>query len=103
MRNIEHVTKFFHEKIKEQNVKNALYANKLHKNHDFKVGGKVWLSSKNLTLEDRSGSRKLNPRFYRSFEIMKKINHATMRLILSEPMKAKLLQNALHVSLLEPV
>ena len=60
-------------------------------------------STKNLKLEDGSGSRKLNPRFCGPFEILEKINNVTMCLRLSEPMKAKRIQNAFHVSLLKPV
>ena len=80
MKNIEHVIKFVHERIKEQNVKNAQCANKFRNNLDSKVGDKAWLSTKNLKLEDGSGSRKINPRFCGLFEIVEKISDLTMRL-----------------------
>ena len=103
MRIVEHVTKSIHERIREQNVKNARYTNKFRKNHNFKVGEKAWLSTTNLKLEDGRGSRKLNPRFCEPLEIVEKINDVTMRLKLSEPMKAKRKHNTFHVSLMKPV
>lgn len=80
MKNIEEVTKFVHERIKEQKINTVEYANKFRKNHEFKVGNKVWLSAKNLKLEDGSGSRKLKPRFCGPFKIVKRINEVKMRL-----------------------
>ena len=57
---------------------------------------------KNLSLEDGSGNRKLHPKFCGPFKIMHRINEVTFRLDLSEPMKAKKIHNAFHVSLLRP-
>ena len=60
------------------------------------------LSTKNISLEDGSGSRKLHPKFCGPFKITEKINEATFRLDLSEPMKTKGIHDAFHVSLLKP-
>ena len=99
---IEDITNFVHDIIEIQNKKTAEYANQSRIDHDFCVGDKVWLSTKNLKLEDGSGSRKLNPRFCGPFNIMEKINDVTIRLDLPEPMKAKRIHDAFHVSLLKP-
>ena len=80
----------------------ATYANKFRKQHDFKVNDKVLLSTKNLSLEDGSGSRKLNPKFCGPFKIIEKVTNVSFRLELSEPMKARGIHNTFHVSLLKP-
>jgi hypothetical protein len=102
LQNIKDSTKFVHERIKEQNRKTAEYANKSRIDHSFKVGELAWLSTKNLKFEDGSGSRKLNPRFCGPFKILEKINDVTVRMKLSEPMKAIGIHDAFHVSLLKP-
>ena len=93
---------FAFKRIKQQNEKMANYANKFRKAHDFKVNDLVWLSTKNLSFEEGSGSRKLNPKFCGPFKIKEKITDVTFRLQLSEPMKARGIHDAFHVSLLKP-
>ncbi len=102
LRNTQNASQFAFHRIKEQNKKMADYANKTRKAHDFKVDDEVWLSTQNLSLEDGSGSRKLNPKFCGPFKISEKITDVTYRLDLSEPMKARGIHNAFHVSLLKP-
>ena len=95
-------TKFAHDRISQQNEKMAKYANKSRMQQKFNIGDKVWLSTKNLSLEDGSGSRKLNPKFCGPFKIIEKITEVTYRLELSEPMKARKIHDAFHISLLKP-
>ena len=57
----------------QKNEKTAAYANKFRKNHNFEVGDSVWLSTKNQSLEDGNGSRKLDPKFSGPFKILEKI------------------------------
>ena len=102
LKNTQEASKFAFERIKQQNEKMATYANKFRKQHDFKVNDKVLLSTKNLSLEDGSGSRKLNPKFCGPFKIIEKVTNVSFRLELSEPMKAKGIHNTFHVSLLKP-
>ena len=95
-------TKFAYERIVQQNAKMAKYANKSRMAHNFSVGDQVWLSTKNLSIEDGSGMRKLHPKFCGPFKIAEKINEVTFRLNLSEPMKARKIHDAFHTSLLKP-
>ena len=95
-------TNFAFTRIKTQNEKMATYANKSRRAHSFKVSDMVLLSTKNLSFEDGSGSRKLNPKFCGPFKISAKINDVTYRLDLSHAMKAKGIHDAFHVSLLRP-
>ena len=95
-------SKFAHDRIVSQNLKMAEYANKRRTSHKFKVDDMVLLSTKNLSLEDGSGSRKLNPKFCGPFKITQKINDVTFRLKLSEPMIARRIHDTFHVSLLKP-
>ena len=102
LKNMQEVSKFAFDRIKQQNEKMAAYANKFRKQHVFKVNDKVLLSTKNLSLEDGSGSRKLNPKFCGPFKIIEQVTNVSFRLELSEPMKAKGIHNTFHVSLLKP-
>ena len=98
----QEATKFAYNRILQQNEKMAKYANKSRMQQKFNIGDKVWLSTKNLSLEDGSGSRKLNPKFCGPFKILEKITEVTYRLELSEPMKARRIHDAFHTSLLKP-
>ena len=102
LKTTQEATKFAYDRIHIQNAKMAEYANKSRLPHTFSVGDRVWLATKNLSLEDGSGSRKLHPKFCGPFEITQKINQVTFRLKLSDPMKAKGIHDAFHVSLLKP-
>ena len=102
LENIQESTKFAQENIQKQNIRMAEYANKSRLPHNFAVNDKVWLSTKNLSIEDGSGSRKLHPKFCGPFVIKEKISEVTFRLALSEPMKARGIHDAFHVSLLKP-
>ena len=64
--------------------------------HDFRVGDKVLLATKLLTLENGSGMRKLNPLFCGPFRIIQKIADVTFRLELSEPMRARNIHDSFH-------
>lgn len=48
--------------IKSKNKTVAKYANTKRTPKEFTAGDKVWLSTKNLSLEDGSGNRKLHPK-----------------------------------------
>ena len=99
---IQETTRFAQENIQKNNLKMAEYANKSRLPHEFAVNDKVWLSTKNLSIEEGSGSRKLHPKFCGPFVISEKINNVTFRLELSAPMKARGIHNTFHVSLLKP-
>lgn len=48
--------------IKSKNKTVAKYANTKRTPKEFTAGDKVWLSTKNFSLEDGSGNRKLHPK-----------------------------------------
>ena len=102
LENTQESAKYARDNIMKQNEAMAKYANKSRKDHNFKVGHTVWLSTQNLSLEDGSGTRKLNPKFCGPFKITEKINDVTFRLGLSEPMKARRIHDTFHVNLLKP-
>ena len=100
--NMQEAVKEARKQIEEANMKAAEYVNKGRRPSSFKAGDKVWLSTKNLSLEDGSGSRKLNPKYCGPFEIIEDINGVTYRLALSQPMIDRGIHNAFHASLLKP-
>lgn len=95
-------TDFAYKRIIRQNARMAEYANKSRIPHEFSVDDQVWLSTKNLSIEDGSGMRKLHPKFCGPFKIVEKINDVTFRLELPYPMKAKGIHDSFHCSLLKP-
>ena len=99
---IQKSVKYAQENIRKSNESAAKYANRRRIPHKFAVGDLVWLSTKNLSLEDGSGNRKLHPKFCGPFEITAKVNEVTIRLNLSQSMKDRRIHNAFHVSLLRP-
>ena len=102
LKSAREATEFAHNRIVSQNEKMAKYADRSRIPHNFKIGDMVLLSIKNLSLEDGSGMRKLNPKFCGPFKVLEKITEVTVRLELSEPMKARKIYDAFHVSLLKP-
>lgn len=88
--------------IAKRNESMSVQANKKRLPVPFKVNDKVLLSTKHLSLEDGSGSRKLHPKFCGPFEITEKINAVTFRLNLPQPLINKKIHNAFHSSLLKP-
>ena len=70
--------------------------------HSFSVNDDVCLSTKNLSIEDVSGKRKLYHKFYGPFKIIEKINNVSFWLELSEPMKARRIHDAFRCSLFKP-
>ena len=94
--------RFARNNILSQNFSMEKQANKLRSDHPFKVGDQVLLSTKNLSLEEGSGTRKLHPKFCGPFTIKKFITDVTVKLDISEPMKAKKIHDSFHVSLLKP-
>ena len=77
-------------------------ANKSRLAHNFAVNDKVWLSTKNLAIEDVSDCKKLHPNFFITFVVIEKINQFTFRLKLSGPVRARGIHDAFHVSILKP-
>ena len=102
LQRIQESTKEAIRQITKQNETAARYANRHRLPHSFEIGDKVWLSTKNITLEDGSGSRKLNPKYCGPIKITEKVNDVTVRLDLSQPMIERGIHNAFHVSLLKP-
>ena len=80
----------------------AEYVNRSRLPDNFAVNDKVLLSTKNLALEEGSGSRKLHHRFCGPFVITEKIKNVAFRLEFSEPMQIRGIHNAFHVSLAKP-
>ena len=85
----------------DQNEKMENYASRSRIPHKFKKEDMVLLSTKNLSLEDSNGMRKLNPKFYGPFKILETITEVTLRVELSEHMKGRKIHDAFHVSLLK--
>ena len=102
LESIRRITKFTHDRIILQNKRMAEYANKSRIPHTFNIGDEVWLSTKNLSIEDGSGMRKLHPKFCGPFKITKKINEVTFKLDISYPMRLKGIHDVFHCSLLKP-
>lgn len=96
------ITEIAMNNIRKANEDMAKYANRKHLPAPFKVHDKVLLSTKNLSLEDGSGMRKLHPKCCGPFTISEKINDVTFRLDLSQPMIDRKIHNAFHSSLLKP-
>ena len=87
-------TKFSHYQIHQKNEKMATYVNRSRILHSFRVGDKVWLSTKNLSLEPGSGSRKLNQKFCGPFRILEKMTDVTYRLEISKLRKIRKINDA---------
>ena len=66
---IRETTKFVHDRIVEQNKIMAEYTNKSRFLRTFSANDKVWLSTKNLSIEVGSAIRKLHPKFCSPFKI----------------------------------
>ena len=58
--------------------------------------------NKNISPEDESGNRKLDPKFCRSFKITHRIDEVDFRLDFSELMKERKIENSFHASLHRP-
>ena len=79
--------------------KQAIYANSRRQPGTFKVGDKVWLSTKNLKL-DTEKKKKLQPRFIGPFTITQQIvKDTTYKLDLPSHMRTF---DTFHVSYLKP-
>ena len=102
LQNMQNAIREARKQIIKANENTARYVNKSRNPANYNVGDKVWLSTKNLALEDGSGSRKLNPKYCGPFEITEDINGVTFRLKLSQPMKSRGIHDAFHASLLKP-
>ena len=83
-------------------TKMAKYANKSRSSHSFSVNDCVLLSTKNLSIEDRSGMRKLHLKFCGPFKIIERIYNLSFRLKLSEPIKARRIDDVFYCSLFKP-
>ena len=77
---IRAMTNSAHNRIVELSKKMAECANKSRNPHMFSVDDKVWLSTKNLSIEDGSGMRKLHPKFCGPFRITENMNDVLFRL-----------------------
>ena len=74
------------------------YADRKRKDVQYKVGDKVWLSTKNLNMRSM-GKHKLTPRFIGPYEVVKEINEVAVKLRLPEHMK---MHDVFHIRLLKP-
>ena len=99
---IHEIAKFVHNRIVEQNKKMGKYTNKSRNPRRSSIDDKVWLSTKNLSIEDPSGIRKLHSKFCGPFNIKEKINYVSFRLESSEPMKERKIHDVFHSSLFKP-
>ena len=63
---------FAHENIVKRNAHMTKHAHTERIDHNFKVGDKVLLSTKNLTLESGSNSRKMHSKYCGPFKILRK-------------------------------
>lgn len=72
------------------------FANRRRRQHSFKIGDLVWLSTKNLNL---GGTRKLTPLFIGPFKLSEQINEVAFRLDLPNHFK---IHSVFHCSLLSP-
>ena len=102
---LEHMQKsvtYAKDRIIKENESMAREANKHRQDHSFKAGDQVMLSTKNISLDDGSGSRKLHPKFCGPFKILSQINQVTFKLDLPQPMIERRIHNAFHASLLKP-
>jgi hypothetical protein len=86
------------ERLREAAAAQRRYASGCTKPHEFAVGDKVWLSTKNLTTA--RPSKKLDKKFVDPFLVKERIGSEAYRLELPKTMKR--LHNVFHVSLLEP-
>ena len=83
--------------LNESARKMTFYSNKNRRDHDFKVGDLVWLSTQNLNLQ--RPSRKLDIRRVGPFKILSFVNQVAARLELPEHVR---IHPVFHVSLLSP-
>ena len=102
IKNIQEAVKAAHTEIRRKNEATARYVNRRRSPKTYNVGDRVWLSTKNLSLEEGSGTCKLHPKYCGPFTILKVINNVTYKLDLSKPMQDRGIQNAFHASLLKP-
>ena len=79
------------------------YANNSRTPHSFNVDDDIWLSIKNISLEDGNVIRKLNPKFCGPLRITKKINDVSFRLELPYPRMEKWIHYSFQYSLLKPL
>ena len=86
------------EAIIEAQKKQKEYADKKRRDHDFKIGDMVMLSTANLNLSE-PGSRKLIPKFVGPFKITHAISRDTFKLDLQGKYQ---IHNAFHANLLKP-
>ena len=80
----------------------AAYAQNRRTPKTFKVGDQVWLPTKNLSLQDESGNRKLHPKYCGPLRVSEKINEVTMRLNLPQVMLDRRIHNAFYVNRMNP-
>lgn len=83
--------------LEEASRRQAYYANQKRRDHQFKVGDLVWLSSKDFNLEGRTP--KFAPRNYGPFEVIQRIGEVAYKLKLPEQWK---IHPVFHISKLKP-
>lgn len=88
--------------IKSKSKTVAKYANTKRTPKEFTAEGKVWLSIKNLSLEDGSGNRKLHPKYFGPLKSIRKLNEVTAKLNLPQATMDRKSHNAFHISILKP-
>ncbi len=86
------------ERLREATEAQRHYAASRSKAHQFSVGDKVWLSTKNLATA--RPSKKLDKKFVGPFTVLDRVGSQAYRLDLPKSMSR--IHNVFHVSLLEP-
>ena len=87
--------------ILSQNFTMSKQANKLRPDRPYKIEDLVILSTKNISLEEGSGTRKLHPKLCDPFPILQFITDVTFQLDLTPAMKAKRIHDSFQVGLLK--
>jgi hypothetical protein len=96
LENIQKAIGIAKENLLASQQRQKTYADKKRQDISFKVGDKVLLSTKNLSVM-KGASKKLLPRFIGPFSITKEVNEVAYKLDLPKQLK---IHNVFHVSLL---
>ena len=77
-------------------------ANNKRRDFVFKVGEKVWLSTKYLNFVSQGPTNKLNPKYIGPFEVIERVGEVAYKLKLSHELVKNNIHPVFHISLLKP-